>query len=115
MGRRNEAERFFANLLARDPHSAGRSRRSRIFAGSQPTRPAHRAICTHALDQEPKPRPCSLRHGAVCCAVADPRRGTRSCSMQRFDSDPNLIDAVQVRALVRARLGEPAASTTSSA
>ena len=56
---------------------------------------------------EPPPRPCPLRHGP-CRARTDLRE---ACELldRALESDSHLIDAVQLRALVCARLAEPAA------
>ncbi len=45
MGRRDEAERFFADLLARNPRFTRRARGPRIHPDRDRSRPVHRAIC----------------------------------------------------------------------
>ena len=106
MGRRDEAERYFAGLLARNPTSLvvrvarGFTRIAADPAGAQ-------SDLRLALDHDP-------RHAHAHYGMALLTRGTDARkALEHVDdalrSDPNLIDAVQLRALLRARLGEPAA------
>ena len=106
MGRRDEAERHFAALLARDPSSLvvrvarGFTRIAADPAGAQ-------SDLQLALEQGP-------RHAHAHYGMALLLRGTDARkALEHVDNalrfDPNLIDAVQLRALLRARLGEPAA------
>ncbi len=55
------------------------------------------------------PRHAGANYGmALLVRVDDPKRALGHLDTA-LDSDPNLVDAIQLRALVRARLGDPAA------
>ena len=106
MGRRDEAERYFAVLLARDPSSLV-VRVARAFTRIAADPAGAQSDLLLALDQSP-------RHAHAHYGMALLTRGTDARkALEHVDvalrTDPNLIDAVQLRALLRARLGERAA------
>jgi eukaryotic-like serine/threonine-protein kinase len=101
MDRRDDAERCFAGLLARNPRSLV-ARVARGFTRIAADPAGARSDLRLALDQEP-------RHAHAHYGMALVLRGTEPRkALQHLDdalqSDSNLIDAVQLRALVRARL-----------
>jgi serine/threonine protein kinase/tetratricopeptide (TPR) repeat protein len=106
LGRREEAERAFAGALERSPDdpalltARGISRIGRDDAGA-------RADLEAALRIDPK-RPRA--HLGLAHAV---RRDDPDRALAELDAalalDPGLLDAVQLRALLRARRGDPAA------
>jgi serine/threonine protein kinase/Tfp pilus assembly protein PilF len=106
LGRRLEAELYFAGLLAAKPTDMV----VRVARGMTRIRTDPEGACddfTRVLDQEP--RHAHAHYGmALLCRRAD-LAGALAHLEQALQSSPNLIDALQVRALVRARLGERAA------
>jgi tetratricopeptide (TPR) repeat protein len=106
LGQRSHAEQFFARLLADNPYDlVVRVARGMTRIRTDPQ--AARDDFTHVLDQEP--RHAHAHYGmALLCRGSDPRGALKHLD-RALESDPNLIDALQVRALVRARLGERAA------
>jgi eukaryotic-like serine/threonine-protein kinase len=106
MGRRDEAERYFAGLLARDPSSlVVRVARGITRIAADPA--GARTDLKLALDEAP--RHAHAHYGmALMMRSANPRDALIHLE-DALQSDPHLIDAVQLRALVRARLGQPAA------
>ena len=107
MGRRDEAERYFAGLLARRPEFARRARRPRLHPHRGRPGRRTRAICSSPSTRPPA-TPMPTMAWRSCCAAPTARKALEHLDAA-LQSDPNLIDAVQLRALVRARLGEPAA------
>jgi tetratricopeptide (TPR) repeat protein len=102
-GRPEESERYFAGLIARDPGSLlvrvarGITRIKRDAAGA-------RADFAHVLEHDP--HSAHAHYGmARLVGQSDPRKAIEHLD-RALDSNPNLIDAVQLRALVRAGLGE---------
>jgi tetratricopeptide (TPR) repeat protein len=106
MGRRDEAERYFAALLAQNPSSLV-VRVARGFTRIATDPKAAASDLWRALEQNP-------HHAHALYGMALLTRGTDLRSALTYldgalQSDPNLTDARQLRAIVRARLGEPAA------
>jgi serine/threonine protein kinase/Tfp pilus assembly protein PilF len=103
LGRRDEAERYFAGLLARnsgDPLVHVARGITRIH-----TDPAG-AKADFAGVIERDPRSAHAHYGmALLIRQTDPREAIAHLD-RALDANANLIDAVQLRALVRARLGE---------
>ena len=106
MGRRDEAERYFAGLMARDPGSlVVRVARGITRIAADPA--GARTDLEVALDQAP--RHAHAHYGmALLLRAANPRDALIHVE-DALQADPGLIDAVQLRALLRARLGERAA------
>jgi eukaryotic-like serine/threonine-protein kinase len=105
MGRHDEAERFFADVLARDPRSIvarvarGFTRISIDPAGAQ-------SDLRLALGQAP--HHAHAHYGMALLLRANMPQKALEHLGDALQSDPNLIDAVQLRALVRARLADAA-------
>jgi serine/threonine protein kinase/tetratricopeptide (TPR) repeat protein len=105
-GRQAEAQRYFGDLLAQNPSSlVVRVARGFSRIASDPT--GARTDFSHVLEQEP-------HHAHALYGLALLERATDlKTALEHADialqSDPNLIDALQLRALIRARLGERAA------
>jgi tetratricopeptide (TPR) repeat protein len=99
----DHAERYFAALLARDPANVvalvarGITRLKLDPEGA-------RTDLAQALKIDPR---CAHAHYGMALALrgADPHGALRHIDMA-LEFDPNLIDALQLRALVRARLGK---------
>ena len=104
LGRPQESERYFAALLEKDPSDLA----ARVARGMTRVvrRPAGRG---ERFPSCPERRRAKRRKPTTewrsCVRKADPKRALDHLD-RSLDSDPNLIDAVQLRALVRARLGE---------
>jgi len=106
MGRRADAERYFAGLLARNADSlVVRVARGFTRITTDPT--GARSDLSVALGQDPR-HAHALYGMALLTRAADLRKALGYLD-RALDSDPNLIDAQQLRAIVRARLGERAA------
>jgi eukaryotic-like serine/threonine-protein kinase len=105
-GHQTEAERYFADLVAKNPGCAvarvarGFSRITSNPAGAQSD------LC-QALAEEPR-NAHALYGMAVLTREPNPREALEYLE-RSLEIDPNLIDALQLRALVRAELGDPAA------
>jgi serine/threonine protein kinase/tetratricopeptide (TPR) repeat protein len=106
LGRRNEAEQFFARLLASDPGNLV-VRVARGITRIRTDPPGAKADFTQVLNQEPGH--AHAHYGLALIERATDLKGALAHLDRALQSDPNLIDAVQARALVRARLGERAA------
>ena len=106
LGRRTEAERHFATLLARDPDDpVVRVARGMTRVSTDPG--GARSDFERVLAQDP--RHAAANYGlALLIRARDPRAALRQLDTA-LDTNPHLIDAIQLRALVRARLGDPAA------
>ena len=104
MGRRDEAERYFAGLLAQNPGSLV-VRVARGFTRIAADPAGARSDLALALDQDP--RHAHAHYGMALLMRGHDLREALEHLDGALQSDPNLIDAVQLRALVRARLGEP--------
>jgi eukaryotic-like serine/threonine-protein kinase len=101
-GRRDEAERLFGQLLADDPDNASyRVARAVLRLASDPS--GARDDLDRVLERSP-------RHARAHYVLArllrrdDPRAALAHLETA-LDADPDLLDAVELRALVRARLG----------
>jgi len=106
LGRRSEAERYFARLLASNPHDVV------LLVARGMTRirtdpPGAQADFARVLDQEPGH--AQAHYGMALLTRGTDLRGALAHLDRALEANPNLIDALQVRALVRARLGERAA------
>jgi tetratricopeptide (TPR) repeat protein len=105
-GHQTEAERYFADLVAKNPGCAvarvarGFSRITSNPAGAQSD------LC-QALAEEPR-NAHALYGMAVLTREPNPREALEYLE-RSLEIDPNLIDALQLRALVSAQLGDPAA------
>jgi eukaryotic-like serine/threonine-protein kinase len=106
MGRRSEAEQYFARLLTRSPANL-MVRVARGIARVRTDADGARDDFIWALEREPR-HPQANYGMALLVRRTDPRRALEYLD-RALETDPNLIDAVQLRALVRARLGDPAA------
>ena len=106
LGRRAEAERDFATLLARNPDDpVVRVARGMTRVATNPE--GARSDFERVLAQDP--RHAAANYGlALLIRAKDPRAAVRHLDTA-LDTNPHLIDAIQLRALVRARLGDPAA------
>ncbi|HKM56502.1 MAG TPA: tetratricopeptide repeat protein, partial [Isosphaeraceae bacterium] len=106
LGRLSEAESTFGDLLARNPNDAivlvarGMTRLKSDFKAA---RRDFEAVLKH------DPRSAAAHYGIARLIRAHDRRAAITHLDLALQSDPNLIDALQLRALERARLGEPAA------
>jgi tetratricopeptide (TPR) repeat protein len=102
-GRRDEAERVFGQLLASDPDNASyRVARAVLCLDSDPA--GARADLDRVLERSP-------RHARARYVLArlerrdDPRAALAHLEMA-LAADPDLLDAIQLRALIRAHLGD---------
>jgi tetratricopeptide (TPR) repeat protein len=106
MGRRSEAEQYFARLLSQNP-AALMVRVARGVARVRTDPDGARGDFARVLEQD---RGHALANYGMALLVRGTDLGQALEYLnQALDTDPNLIDAVQLRALVRARLGDPAA------
>jgi tetratricopeptide (TPR) repeat protein len=106
MGRRHEAEHYFASLLERDrgnPVVLVARGMSRVAPD-----PAGAAHDFQEVLKQDKQNAHAHYGMALLERKANPKRALDHLD-RALESDPNLIDAIQLRALVRARLGERAA------
>jgi tetratricopeptide (TPR) repeat protein len=103
LGRREESERYLAGLLARNPGDL----LVRVARGITRVRtdPAGaRADFAHVLEHDPAS--AQAHYGmALLLRKNDPHQAIEHLD-RALDANPNLTDAVQLRALVRARRGE---------
>jgi serine/threonine protein kinase/tetratricopeptide (TPR) repeat protein len=106
LGRTTEAERQFAAILSADPDNAlARVARAMTRLGTDPK--GARADLERVLARDP--RHAAAHYGmALLIRPHDPTAALKHLDIA-IDADPHLIDAIQLRALVRARLGEPSA------
>jgi tetratricopeptide (TPR) repeat protein len=106
MGRRDEADRFFRRSLETHPDdpnvyvARGMTRLGSDVAGA-------RDDFTRALEIDPTHAPA--HYGIARVLRSRDAAAALSHLDEALKSDPNLLDAVQLRALVRARLADPAA------
>jgi tetratricopeptide (TPR) repeat protein len=103
LGRRAESERYFAMLLERDPRNLiVRTARGMSRVASDPTGALGDFQEVLKLDDR-----SALAHYGLALVVRHEDLAKALDHLNRaLDSNPNLIDAVQLRALVRARLGD---------
>jgi len=102
-GRRDHAEQFFAGLLTRNPGDLVVLVARGIMRLKYDPESA-RSDLTQALAIDP--RAAHAHYGiALLIRQSDPHGALRHLDAA-LDSDPNLTDALQLRALVRARLGK---------
>jgi serine/threonine protein kinase/tetratricopeptide (TPR) repeat protein len=104
-GRQAEAECYFADLLAKKRGSAV-ARVARGFSRIASDPAGARSDLAQALDEEP--RNAHAFYGMAVLARGRNLSEALGYLQRALEIDPNLIDALQLRALVRARLGEPA-------
>ncbi len=103
LGRRQEAERYFAELLEHDRSNVDARIARGITRIADDPRGAEKDF-TEALRMDG--RNARAHYGmALLVRKADPKKAIDHLD-RSLDSDPDLIDAVQLRALVRARQGE---------
>jgi tetratricopeptide (TPR) repeat protein len=106
LGRRQESERYFASLLARDSRNMiVRVARGMTRIETDPKGAADDFRTALESDERNSPAHYGM---ALLARKTDLTRALDHLN-RALDSNPNLIDAVQLRALVRARLGERAA------
>jgi eukaryotic-like serine/threonine-protein kinase len=105
-GRQAEAEGYFADLLAKSPGSAV-ARVARGFSRIASNPAGAESDLAQALREEPR-NAHALYGMAVLARERNPREALEYLE-RALEIDPNLIDGLQLRALVRARLGDPAA------
>jgi serine/threonine protein kinase/Tfp pilus assembly protein PilF len=106
MGRRSEAEQYFARLLTQNPADL-MVRVARGVARVRTDPDGARGDFAWVLE---KNRGHALANYGMALLVRGTDLGQALEYLnQALETDPNLIDAVQLRALVRARLGDPAA------
>jgi serine/threonine protein kinase/tetratricopeptide (TPR) repeat protein len=100
-----EAERQFQQRLSAEPHNAV-VRVARGMTRLRTDPPGAREDFEHVLRNDP--RHATANYGmALVVRPEDPKGALKHLNLA-LDSDPNLVDAIQLRALVRARLGDPA-------
>ena len=104
LGRREESERYFASLLARDRGNMVVRVARGIDSRCTSTRAARRT--TSAKCSISDERNAQAHYGMALLVRKTDLKQALDHLDRALDSDPNLIDAVQLRALVRARLGE---------
>ncbi|AMV37191.1 tetratricopeptide repeat protein [Planctomyces sp. SH-PL62] len=105
-GKPDEAERLFADLLAHEPHDAAvRTARGIIRLGLDPKGAAEDFALV--LSDDPS---CALAHYGMARVV---RERDRDAALSHLDQalrdDPRLFEAVELRALERARRGDRSA------
>ena len=106
LGRRDEAERDFAESLKVRPDDPG-VLVARGISRIQHNPEAARADFDRVLARDPR-HPRALYGRAILTRANDPRSALDDLN-QALDANPRLIDALRVRAVLRARLGEPEA------
>jgi serine/threonine protein kinase/Tfp pilus assembly protein PilF len=105
-GRRRQAERYFARLLADNPNDVVvRIARGMTRIRTDPERA--RTDFARVLDQEPGQ--AHAHYGMARLIRATDPRGALAHLEKALESNPNLIDALQLRALIRARQSDRAA------
>jgi serine/threonine protein kinase/Tfp pilus assembly protein PilF len=105
LGRRTDAERYFAAVLATNPHDlVVRVARGMTRVRTDP-QGAH-ADFAEVLKQEPGH--AQANYGMALLSRQTDPRGALEHLERALDTNPNLVDALQARALVRARLGDRA-------
>lgn len=108
LGRRDEARDDFAELLRDHPDDPSLLVARGVFRLADPsTRPAAEADFRGALALDPKHARAHLGL-AYLLRRKDPRVALGHAG-QALEAEPNLTDALQLRALLRADLGDPAA------
>ncbi|HMB03110.1 MAG TPA: tetratricopeptide repeat protein, partial [Isosphaeraceae bacterium] len=103
MGRRGDAERLYTDLLARDPDNPAYLV-ARGFVRRDADPEGARADLAHALGRDP--HNARAHYGLALLERAKDPRAALNHTEAALGADPNLIDALQLRALLRARLGE---------
>ncbi len=106
LGRRSEAERYFAGLLTNNPDDLV-VRVARGMTRIQTDPQGAQGDFSQVLDRDPL-HPHAHYGMALLTRKTDLSRALAHANLA-IESNPNLIDAVQLRALVRARLGERSA------
>ncbi len=106
LGRRDEAEKLFDSFLADDPRNTLlRVARGFFYIESDKVRARH--DFEHVLELNGN-NPRALLGLALIERADNPRSALRRLD-QALNADPTLLDAVQLRALALAKLGDPAA------
>lgn len=105
MGRNDEADLFFSKTLKRTPNNPN------VYVARGMTRlrtdlPGAMEDFTKALEFDPNHAPA--HYGLARILRSDDPSGALSHLDGALKSDPNLLDAIQLRALIRARLADPA-------
>ena len=112
IGRTTEAVRQFDAILADDPDNAVvRVARAMTRLGTDPR--GARADFERILARDP--RQAAAHYGMALLVRSDDLRGARKHLDIALDADPHLIDAIQLRALVRRGSASPRPWTTSTA
>jgi tetratricopeptide (TPR) repeat protein len=106
LGRRSEADRIFNDLLEEHPHDPiVRVARGMAFVRNDPERA--RQEFAAVLQDDPR---SAMAHYGMARVVRDVDHHQAIKHLDAaLDANPNLIDAIQLRALERARLADPAA------
>lgn len=103
LGRRDEAERLYARLLATDPDNQGfRIARAVLRLKADPA--GSRLDLEHVLERNP--RNARALYVMARLVQGSDRSQALAFANQAFNADPSLSDALQLRALLRARLGD---------
>jgi serine/threonine protein kinase/tetratricopeptide (TPR) repeat protein len=106
LGRRGDAERLFDDLLADDPDNPV-YRVTRGFSRLSTDPEGARSDLSRALKRDP--RNARAHYGLALLVQGKDRRAALDHVARALDADPDLVDALQLRALLRARLGDLAA------
>jgi serine/threonine protein kinase/Tfp pilus assembly protein PilF len=106
LGHRGDAERLYGELLSSDPENPIYLVARGFFQLNTDPKAAE-ADLVHALKRDP--RNARARYGLALLARAKDLRAALDQAGKALEADPNLVDALQLRALLRARLGDLAA------
>ena len=104
LGRTAEACRQFGSLLTANPDDRV-ARVARAMARIRTDPGGAREDFEHILARDP--HHAAAHYGMANLVRADDPAGALKHLESALDSDPNLFDAIQLRALIRARLGDP--------
>ena len=104
LGRTAEADRQFDSLVSADPDNPV-ARVARATARLRTDPRGARADFEHILARDPQH--AAAHYGMALLVRAGDPAGALDHLGSALDSDPNFLDAIQLRALIRARLGDP--------